>query len=673
MREGGVVLQVLPIYTEEQFIGEGALRRAMRYVEATWRIADEHAADVAVVTSAAELDAALATGRIALVLAFEGMEPVAHDVDLIDSFWRLGVRMASLTWNRRTMFADGLGESATGAGLTTLGRAAIERMETLGMIVDVSHLSDAGFDHVAEVATKPFVASHSSCRAVHGHPRNLTDDMLRTIVGTGGFACLNAYGGFVGHDGPSVDDYLDHIAHAVEIVGADHVGLGLDFVADIFVQMDPIVSGVLLEPGQLGTIDGLERPADLAALGAVLVERLGEERARAVASGTLVAGLRRSAAGLATVPVATYDAVVIGAGIAGLATGAELARARSVLVLDDQPTHATQSSARSASSWIPRYGADAVGPLTIASREWYASGGAGFVERSLLAIRPTLVIARDPASAGLRAAVESGMEAVDASTALEHFPPLRQDVVGAAALDRRSADIDTPVAIEAFKAQLEAAGGVLQVGTATQAIRRDRGVWHLRTSGGDITSALIVDAAGAWGDEVAGLAGVPPLGLCALRRTACLVSPRTDVDLAALPLLMEADEAFYVKPESGALLASPADETEQPPGPAEPAESDVEDALAQVRAFTTLEPLEPSRRWAGLRTFTADRSPVLGPDALVDGWAWCVGLGGFGIMTAPAVARSVVALVDSGRLPEDVVAAGGIEAAVRPDRLGDRR
>lgn len=293
LREGGVVLQVLPIYTEQQFIGEGALRRAMRYVEATWRIADEHAADVAVVTSAAELDAALASERIALVLAFEGMEPVAHDVDLIDSFWRLGVRMASLTWNRRTMLADGLGEAATGAGLTTLGRAAIERMEALGMIVDVSHLSDPGFDHVAEVATKPFVASHSSCRAVYGHPRNLTDDMLRTIAGAGGFACLNAYGGFVGDDGPSVDDYVDHVAHAVEIVGADHVGLGLDFVADIFVQMDPIVGGVLLEPDQLGTIDGLERPADLAALGAVLVERLGEERARAVASGTLVARLRQ--------------------------------------------------------------------------------------------------------------------------------------------------------------------------------------------------------------------------------------------------------------------------------------------------------------------------------------------------------------------------------------------
>ncbi len=293
LREGGVILQVLPIYTEEQFLGEGALRRALRFVEAAWRIAEEHAGDVALVTTADELDAALAADRIALVLAFEGLEPVAHDIELIDSFWRLGVRMASLTWNRRTMFADGLGESATGGGLTTLGVAAVERMEALGMIVDVSHLSDASFEHVARVATRPFIASHSSCRGVYGHPRNLTDEMLRTIAAADGFACMNAYGGFVGGDGPSVGDYVEHVAHGVEIIGAERVGLGLDFVADIFEQLDPIVSGVLLDPDQLGTIPGLERPADLATLGPLLVERLGEADARAVAAGTLVAGLRR--------------------------------------------------------------------------------------------------------------------------------------------------------------------------------------------------------------------------------------------------------------------------------------------------------------------------------------------------------------------------------------------
>lgn len=294
LREGGVVLQVLPICTEEQFVGEGALRRALRFVEAAWRIADAHADDVALVTTARELDAALASDRIALVLAFEGMEPVAHDIELIDTFWRLGVRMASLTWNRRTMLADGVGEAATGGGLTTLGVAAVERMEALGMIVDVSHLSDAGFEHVAGIATRPFVASHSSCRALTPHPRNLTDDMLRAIAAGGGFACLNAIGAFVGRGRPTVDDFLAHVAHAVDLIGPEHVGLGPDFVADLFDQLDPILGGVLVGPGQLGLIEGLQRPSDLRALGPRLVERLGAEAAAWVSSRTMVEGFRRS-------------------------------------------------------------------------------------------------------------------------------------------------------------------------------------------------------------------------------------------------------------------------------------------------------------------------------------------------------------------------------------------
>ena len=176
---------VLSVYTEDWFTGEAALRRALTTIETARQMAQRHAGEVALVTTATELRAALDSDRIALLLAFEGMEPVGADIDLIDTFWHLGVRMASLTWNRRTPFADGLGERGTGAGLTDLGVKAIERMESLGMIVDVSHLSDAGFDHIAELATRPFVASHSSCRDVFDHPRNLDDARLRRSPSTG--------------------------------------------------------------------------------------------------------------------------------------------------------------------------------------------------------------------------------------------------------------------------------------------------------------------------------------------------------------------------------------------------------------------------------------------------------------------------------------------------------
>jgi membrane dipeptidase len=284
------VLQVLPIYTEEQFVGEAALRRALLVIGAARELAALHRDDVAIVESSAELRSVIASGRIALVLAFEGLEPVGSDLAVLDAFFRLGVRVASFTWNRRTAFADGAGENDTGGRLTRLGVAAVPHMERLGMTLDVSHLSDAGLWHVAELAGRPFIATHSSCRALVPHPRNLTDEGLRAIAASGGFVGLNAFGGFLAADGATVDDYVRHIAHAVAVVGADHVGLGLDFVDDLFTVMDPILGGVLL-PADLPTVPGLQRPADLAALGPRLVAALGESDARRVAAGTMIARL----------------------------------------------------------------------------------------------------------------------------------------------------------------------------------------------------------------------------------------------------------------------------------------------------------------------------------------------------------------------------------------------
>lgn len=288
LRTGQVGLVVVPVYTEDWFTGEAALRRALTTIETARQLAERHSEDVALVTSSSELRATREAGRIALVLALEGMEPVGADVDLIDTFWHLGVRMASLTWNRRTPFADGLGERDTGAGLTELGVRAVERMERLGMIVDVSHLSDAGFDHLARVAARPFVASHSSCREVYDHPRNLRDDQLRTIADQDGFVGLNAMADFVGRDA-TIETFVDHIEHAVRLIGAEHVGLGLDFLADTEAHSLPASA----QPAPGFFIEELQRPADLPAFGDRLEQRLGEDAARKVASGALVTMLER--------------------------------------------------------------------------------------------------------------------------------------------------------------------------------------------------------------------------------------------------------------------------------------------------------------------------------------------------------------------------------------------
>jgi membrane dipeptidase len=287
LREGGVVLQVLPVCTEEQFAGEAALRRCLLMLEEAYHLADVHSSDVSVVHTGAELAATIEQGRIALLLAIEGAEPVGHDLAILDILFRAGVRMSSMTWNRRTLMADGIGEHDTGGRLTGLGVEAVREMERIGMVLDISHLSEAGFWHVVEVADKPFVASHSSCRALQDHPRNLTDDQIRAVVASGGFIAINAFGPFLS-PAPDVHSYVDHVAHAVELVGAGNVALGPDFIDDVARTVDPIFTGLLVDPTALPVVKDLSRPTDLTGLGPILEQRLGAQAAKQVSSRTML-------------------------------------------------------------------------------------------------------------------------------------------------------------------------------------------------------------------------------------------------------------------------------------------------------------------------------------------------------------------------------------------------
>lgn len=291
LRAGGVVLQVLPMFTEEQFVGEGALRRTLELIELAHDIADVHRSDVALVTTSAELDRALASGRIALILALEGAEPIGSSISLFETMWRLGVRMASLTWNRRTMLADGIGETDTGGRLSSLGVEAIAEMDRLGMIVDVSHLSAPGVEHVASLVRGPFVATHSSCRHLVDHPRNLTDDQIRQILGAGGFIGINTFAPFIKERGAGLDDIVDHVEHvaAQASEGWTCVALGADFMYDLVRLVDPILGRqILVNLDDIEFIDGFRGPADFVHLARALRERLPDAHARAVGSENMI-------------------------------------------------------------------------------------------------------------------------------------------------------------------------------------------------------------------------------------------------------------------------------------------------------------------------------------------------------------------------------------------------
>ena len=317
------------------------------------------------------------------------------------------------------------------------------------------------------------------------------------------------------------------------------------------------------------------------------------------------------------------DVLVVGAGIAGLSVGAELAADRRVAVLEAEAAPATQATGRSAAVFIDGYGGSAITPFTAASRAWFATGG-GFADHALLTPRGMLVVAApgDDAALGAGAGWLAGAgEPVSVGEAVALFPALRPERVALARHDPRVGDLDVAGAVDAFRRAFLARGGLLACDT--RFVRASRGAggstapgsggpWRVATSAGEWEAEVIVDAAGAWADGVAAACGIEPVGLRPLRRTACTFRPPADVDPRGWPLVADAGDRWYVKPEPGLFLASPADESPAPPGDCRPEEADVARALDAVREATTLPARSITAAWAGLRTFAPDRGLVLG-------------------------------------------------------------
>ena len=200
-------------------------------------------------------------------------------------------------------------------------------------------------------------------------------------------------------------------------------------------------------------------------------------------------------------------------------------------------------------------------------------------------------------------------------------------------------------------------------------LTRRGATWHVATDHGEYAAPVVVNAAGAWADEIAALAGVSRLGLVPCRRTAVLIDPPPGMSISAWPFVNDIEEQFYFKPEAGLLFLSPADETPTVPGDAQPEEWDVAAAVDRVQGATTLQIDRLKARWAGLRTFAPDRSPVAGFSSEAPGFFWLAGQGGYGIQTAPALSRAAAALVRGLPVPEDLLAAGVQVADLSPGRF----
>lgn len=228
LAEGGVDCQTFAIYTGERVNQPGALLTALQMVDVFNRECSANEGIVHV-CSYDEILEAKKSGKVAALLSIEGAEPLMGDLGVLRVFYNLGVRMLSFTWNWRTPFADGLAAKRAESRLTDLGVEALREMERLGIVYDVSHLSDSCFWDVVEVKKGPFIASHSNCRAVCNHQRNLTDDMIRALAKHSGVMGMNFAPAFVDKEKATVKRLVDHIDHIVDLVGVDHVGLGSDF------------------------------------------------------------------------------------------------------------------------------------------------------------------------------------------------------------------------------------------------------------------------------------------------------------------------------------------------------------------------------------------------------------------------------------------------------------
>jgi D-arginine dehydrogenase len=346
---------------------------------------------------------------------------------------------------------------------------------------------------------------------------------------------------------------------------------------------------------------------------------------------------------------------VIGGGIAGASAAYHLISHESrpsVVLLEAEAQLGHHTTGRSAAQYIENYGATAIRPLTRASHQFFADPPPDYSDGTLLSPLPILTVCtpgqeevfeRDLAAGQ---ASSAGVSELSIAEACAMAPLLKPDAFGRAMIEAGASDIDVAALLQCFVRGFRALGGQLataaRVDAATAAPGRP-GRWLLDTTTGPVEVDLVVNAAGAWGDVVAETAGVEPVGLQPLRRTAFMVASPF-AESVGWPMLSDADLSWYLKPDGPQFLCSPADETPSAPLDAKPEELDVAVAIDRINAVTTLDIRSVRSSWAGLRTFVPDRSMVLGPDTDQPTFIWCVGQGGNGIQTAPAAGRLLTEL-----------------------------
>jgi D-arginine dehydrogenase len=368
--------------------------------------------------------------------------------------------------------------------------------------------------------------------------------------------------------------------------------------------------------------------------------------------------------------VSVREILVIGGGIAGLSAAAALSKHARVTVLEAEEQVGYHSSGRSATMLHYALGDRLVRTLTLASRAFFDDPPADFSDAPLGHRMPVLVHAREDERGALDALeaellLFAELERLDAQGVHELCPLLKEDAVHGIA-DRNGIRLDPHALLQGNLRQLRSNGGELHAGQRVASIQRSGNVWDVTSENGDRFSApILINAAGSWADQVAGLVGVRPLGLEPKRRTIITFDAPPGTQLEGLPFAKTVGDELYFAPESGRLFASPMDEVPSDPVDAQPDEYEVALAAHRMEERTRVKVERIHSRWAGLRTFTLDRHPAVGFASDAEGFFWLAGQGGFGLQTSPAMAAIVESLIAGTQWPIADVP----REALRPDRF----
>ncbi|MFI7868096.1 NAD(P)/FAD-dependent oxidoreductase [Ectopseudomonas khazarica] len=369
------------------------------------------------------------------------------------------------------------------------------------------------------------------------------------------------------------------------------------------------------------------------------------------------------------------DYLIIGGGIAGASTGYFLAGHGKTIVLEREAQPGYHSTGRSAALYTVAYGTPQVRALTAASRAFYDAPPAGFSDHPLLTPRGELVVDFSGDAAELQRQFEQARQQVaearllSAEQACAMVPVLRRERVRGALYDPSAADIDTAALHQGYLRGIRQQGGEIHCDREVLAISRSAEGWQVDCAGQRYSATLLINAAGAWCDQIAQLAGLPGIGLQPKRRAAFTFQAGVGIDCQSWPALVSLDESFYFKPDAGLLLGSPANADPVAAHDVQPEELDIALGIHQIETHTSLQIRRPEHTWAGLRSFVADGDLVGGFDAQAAGFFWVAAQGGYGIQTSAAMGQACAALIRKQPLPEQLIAAGLTAAMLSPQRL----